>query len=209
MRYQVGQELFAVHFGYKSGSPHAYGLFSLPLFFDNVVPDVINFTKLTVTEHYKVHNAHETDTAKDPDCDGYLLKSDSDTVFSNQYPVASYGQVSDTGDRRFRLKLTEEQAPNGYRALRDSNPETIFEYHLLSDVLETMVRGIKELGDVMPSEERSERAREKLELLDPLYERVIKEFKEKYPDQQLNIDWETLIEGSELLWPKVTFRKAA
>lgn len=62
---------------------------------------------LTCAEHHKVPN--EWDEKNELTCDGFVFKDESDnTVWYNQYPRASYGQISDTNDRRVRLHEPDE-----------------------------------------------------------------------------------------------------
>lgn len=199
MRFQPNQILFAVHFGHNKDLPKTYGFFSMPMMFNDVEPDDINFIKLTVTEHHKVPNVY--DPEKKPECDGYLLKDEAGRVFANQYPLASYGQISDEGNRRFGVHITEKGILDKLQA---ENPKVIFEGHLLSDVLERIQRGIKELKEV--TGDNAAHCHEKAGLLEKLYDRIVKEFSEKYPDYQLNMAWVPLFK-TELHWPKVSINK--
>lgn len=199
MRFQPNQILFAVHFGHNKDLPKTYGFFSMPMMFNNVEPDDINFIKLTVTEHHKVPNVY--DPEKKPECDGYLLKDETGRVFANQYPLASYGQISDEGNRRFGVHITEKGMLDKLQA---ENQKAIFEGHLLSDVLERIQRGIKELKEV--TGDNAAHCHEKAGLLEKLYDRIVKEFSEKYPDYQLNMAWKPLMK-STVMWPDITIYK--
>ena len=201
MRFQVNQNLFAVHFGYNANVPRTYGFYSLPLLFDNIEPDDINFVKLTVIEHHKVPGDY--DIKEEPQYDGYLLKNEAGLVFANQYPRASYGQLSDESNRRFAVHITESGVID---KMQEENEKVVFEYHLLSDVLERMQRGIKDLENVKYTAENEHYIREKRATLVKFYERIVKEFGEKYADYQLNMTWEPLFK-TELLWPKVSINK--
>lgn len=186
MRFQPNQILFAVHFGHNKDLPKTYGFFSMPMMFNDVEPDDINFIKLTVMEHHKVPNVY--DPEKKPECDGYLLKDETGRIFANQYPLASYGQISDEGNRRFVVHITEKGMLDKLRA---ENQKAIFEGHLLSNVLERIQRGIKELKEV--TGDNATRCHKKAGLLEKLYYRIVKEFSEKNPDYQLNMAWKPLM----------------
>ncbi len=202
MRFHVNQNLFAVHFGYNVNVPRTYGFYSQPMLWDNIEPDDINFVKLTVTEHHKVPDAHAPDT--EAKYDGYLLKNDAGQVFANQYPHASYGQTSDEGNRRFAVHITKSGELD---KLQEENEKAVFEYYLLSDVLEKIQRGIKDLGEIPATEARYQQCIEKRDLLQNFYNRIVKEFGEKYPDYQLYLEWKPPFKKSVLIWPKVTFHK--
>jgi hypothetical protein len=184
MRFKPTQTLFAVHFGYSNRIPRTYGFFSSPMMFDDSIPDDINFTKLTVTEHHKVPS--EYGPADDLCCDGYLLKDEAGKVFANQYPHASYGQISDEGDRRFGVYTTEE---GSLSAMRDADPKTVFEYHLLSDVAEKIYKGIKELREVLPESENYNRCKSRAILLERFIDTMFEKFAEQYPDYKTSVRW--------------------
>lgn len=202
MRYRVEQNLFAVHFGYNLHIPRTYGFYTHPLMWDNIEPDDINIIKLTVTEHHKVPDNYDTEGKLD--YDGYLLKSEDGQTFTNQYPRASYGQLSDDGNRRFTIHIKDTDSLD---KVRNGNPKAIFELHLLSEVLEKIKRGIKELGEIPKTAERYNSCQEKRAALIKFYDRIVKEFGEKHPDYQLNFAWKPPFKESELLWPKVSFNK--
>tara|TARA_B100000073_G_C23726719_1_gene569516 strand:+ start:1753 stop:2391 length:639 start_codon:yes stop_codon:yes gene_type:complete len=63
--------------------------------------NVPEFKTLTCVEHHKVPN--EFDPKEEPTCDGFRFVCPQEkgnvTFWNNQYPTASYGQMSDTADR--------------------------------------------------------------------------------------------------------------
>lgn len=196
-RYCVGQTLFAVYFGY-SAKERAGLLYCKPLVWNNDMSDSIHFKHLTVTEHHRVFNEW-ADQKGEPDCDGYILKDDTDQLWANQYPYASYGQMSDEGNRRFRMHFKEA---GKLKEKLESEPNGVYEYHLLSDVLQSMEKGIKDLGSVVLTAPNAKEAREKLELLKVLYARTIKEFEETFPDYHVDMAWEKVWAASSLQWPR-------
>ena len=114
-RYTIGEVLTTIqfktnnkkegsHFGiYTTGKPHMLKVD------ENVQFEII---QLTVTEHHKVPS--EWDTENKLDCDGFKLVDSKNLIWHNQYPRASYGQISDSSDREFnrRDQLEEEEKQN-------------------------------------------------------------------------------------------------
>lgn len=62
------------------------------------------FNEVTVVEHHKVSG----EWSDEKQYDGFILKDDQDRVWYNQYPTASYGQVSDDADGLFTSPLIEK-----------------------------------------------------------------------------------------------------
>lgn len=62
------------------------------------------FNELTVVEHHKVSG----EWSDEKEYDGFILKDAKDRVWYNQYPKASYGQVSDDADGLFSSPLFDE-----------------------------------------------------------------------------------------------------
>ena len=187
MRYEVNQKLFAINFSYPGN--FNYGLYTQPLLNNDIAPSEINFIELQVTEHHKVPNSWGN--VNDKDCDGYLLKDADGNPFVNQYPTASYGQTTDTGDRRFRRRIElEEQLVKG-------GP---YEYHLLSDVLSEFYKGIDDLG-----KHGTALAMELRGKLEKLRDRIEEDFVLKYPGMVVVANNEPLIEGSDILHWEISF----
>jgi hypothetical protein len=111
-RYNVGDKLLTIQF--KSERNENEGLcfgpwVSEPHIF-NVTENVqFEIVELTVTEHHKV--SWEYDTENKLDCDGFKLIDAKNIVWHNQFPKASYGQMTDSQDRIFnrRDELEEEK----------------------------------------------------------------------------------------------------
>lgn len=187
MRYEINQKLFAVNFSYPGNFNH--GLYSQPLLNNDIIPSEINFIELQVTEHHKVPNSWGD--INDKDCDGYLLKDADGNPFVNQYPTASYGQLSDTGDRRFRKHIeTIEQLEKG----------SPYEYHLLSDVLSDIYKGIDDL-----SKHGTTMAMELLGKLETLRDRIEADFVLNYPSMVVVANKKSLIEGSSIMHWEISF----
>lgn len=103
MRYQIGEKILAIGFYHESDKATKTLINSIGYVVAS--PDLewkFKIIELEVTEHHKVpvsYYENEGNTA-----DGYVLKS-GDLVFHNQYPTASYGQLSDAANRVFSLKF--------------------------------------------------------------------------------------------------------
>lgn len=101
MRYNVGEVLHTVKLVHERSNPNR-------CFFKTYIPrgderdgprPTVETIDLTVEEHHKVPWEFGTDT--DKNYDGYVLKDAEGNVWHNQYPRASYGQISTEGDYRF------------------------------------------------------------------------------------------------------------
>lgn len=192
MRYNIGQSLFAVQFVFASHNECGQLLYTTPLMHTNEQPVHINFVQLEVTEHHKVRNEWE-DESVTPTYDGYKLKQDQGLVFHNQYPTASYGQTTDTGNRRFDLAGTAKK----FESFK-GNKEKFVEAHLLTEVLSDIAKGIRDLGEVKLTDDSAGWAREKVEALKELQTRIHKEFKEKYPEHHITTLEKAFWAGSDM-----------
>lgn len=189
MRYEIDQKMFAVNFAFPGN--HTHGMYSVPLKYNDIQPESINFIELKVTEHHRVPGDYDDVIAYD----GYLLKDDAGTVYANQYPRASYGQTTDASNRRFnKLVETREQLKEG----------AAFEYNLLSDTLASIYDGI----DILDQPENP-RAFEKRNQLIELRDRILAEFQLQYPQIQIVVAKEPLIEGSTVMHWNVDFYSKA
>lgn len=111
-RYSVGQQVVGVaaivaYPGFHPAAAHKMNLIRIPslgLLRKNgiKVTDFV-FKVLTVSEHRRVPVVH--DKKRKLTCDGYILRAQDDKradgVWHNQYPFASYEQLSDIGDSIF------------------------------------------------------------------------------------------------------------
>ena len=135
-RYSVGQTLFGICFRYKNGNISYLPPYLWVTGMDD--PEDIFIRKFTVTEHHKVPDSW--DPFNELSCDGYVLDSDG-IVFHNQYPTASYGQISDEADRLFVMHTTAEQADE---VIEGKIP---YEYTLLTEYYGNVQRGIEKLTE--------------------------------------------------------------
>lgn len=184
MRFHVGQTLFAVHFG-RPAVRGPFAFFELPARHDMEMPTSINIIKLTVAEHHKVYWEYD-DRKTDPTHDGYLLCDDAGTVYANQYPHATYGQISAESNSRFRVYLPGK---GELTSRLEQDPRFIYEYHLLSDVLEKMEEGIKHLGEIKltAADEIKAKAREHLQVLTQLRDKIVAQFHKEFDSYKVEI----------------------
>jgi hypothetical protein len=94
-------------------------------------------------EHHKVADYWAKD-GEDKRFDGYILTDDKSAKWLNQYPRASYGQVSDAANRQFNRDikgLSKEQIKS---LINDEENEPLV-YELLSEHIGRILRGIEQL----------------------------------------------------------------
>lgn len=208
MRFQPTQVLFAVQFTHaRDLNAENIGMFSQPLLYSDEMPSKINFTKLMVTEHHKVYDTYDEKREKPPECDGYILTDTEGRLWSNQYPTASYGQMSDEGNRRFHRHSTTKEGEEALVAELRKERGSFYECHLLSAVLEKIMKGIKDLSEMSDdkiAEGQKEAVVRKLGLLKQLQEQIVAQFKEAYPEHRLTQCWKKLWAGGKKDWPNVT-----
>lgn len=151
MRYSVGQKLWTIglelvskktgrtvnSFGFTAPNPE---LFEISKLF---------FNELTVTEHHRVPG----EWSDDVQYDGFILNDSEGRVWHNQYPRASYGQISDTCDGLFKTPLMEqllaEQKASGAAVDWDSlcqqftqKNQTPFKQYSLTRFMDDLAGGI-------------------------------------------------------------------
>lgn len=189
MRFELNQILFGVFFFKQAERPFPF--YSTPLLYDDNMPDSIHFVRLEVTEHQKVLGEWD---AKDsvPQYDGYKLIDDDGNLYFNQFPRASYGQTSDEGNRRFNLD----------RASRTEDFRPL-SYHLLTDTLSNIYKGIEDLSEIKEGEERYDTCVAKKAQLEELAAKIVKEFHETYPEYELTSGKEKIWEESSILFWRV------
>lgn len=134
-RYCVGEKVLGISFTFKD--EEFRGFFKLPFFYDTTPVEKIHIVELEVKEHHKVQSEYDNDDVE-PKYDGFILTDREGNVWHNQYPYAAYGQLSDTGNRRFRREITSE---GEYDELHKQN--TVFECHLLTDFVYSLDEGIE------------------------------------------------------------------
>lgn len=200
MRFEIGQTLFAIQFTNQADlDVKRIGVFSMPMRFNNEMPATIHFVKLTVTEHHKVPGEWDNEEKYD----GFILTDEQGNRYGNQYPRASYGQLSDTSDRIFqRLESdADTESKKLIQELKDTGKP--YEYRLLSDVLESMLGGIHTLTSPPVAAEDQFKA----DMLGKLQERTKEEFEATYPSYKIEFSEEPLFLGSDVMAPKVRIQR--
>lgn len=205
MRYEIGQTLFAVQFNFAADlEAGRIGMFRQPLLYSDEMPVAINIEKMVVTEHHRVYWDQDDKRQGAPEYDGFILVGEDGKKWANQYPDASYGQISDTANRRFNLYtdiagLDDNQIKAKERELIDklkADKGSYYETHLLTDVFGPIMRGIKDLGEVAPHESHYKIAQTKLALLIQLKDQILEKFAEAYPEYRLQERWIKLYAGA-------------
>lgn len=128
MRFTIGQKLFTIGLVLNSKST---GKIAIHGHFVNPIPSLysiskIQFNELTITEHHKV--AGEWSDKKE--YDGFKAVDKNGLTYSNQYPIASYGQLSDNKNHEFELDLIEESYEKNSHLSLDQFFESIFAQNL-------------------------------------------------------------------------------
>ena len=142
-RYSIGEEIYACVFVYNDriSTSQPYMMRSIE------TPTDIKFIKLTVKEHHKVPGDYDDEVKYD----GYILAADDGTIFTNQYPRASYGQLSDRSDRIFHIDFrgkTEED----FKKMFDNEVKVPHEYVIINEVFTPMVKAVTLGKDKLPDE---------------------------------------------------------
>ena len=200
-RYTVGQEIIVVGFNYGPGKevwfnrrPFAFAEANYPL--------SIELFKLKVTEHHKV--AWGLDPSGERRYDGFILTTDTGEVWYNQYPKASYSQVSDVADRRFTInyalmapnpELTEEQIMERCEKLPFVTVETLEGF--ISVFYQAVCFAQKEIHDADQSVRN--RANLIIKFFEELCTQVFKKFGKGIVIKEYNKDGRTVITKAELV----------
>lgn len=145
-RLEVGQVVHTVHF--DTTNENFKELFAMPYMYrmDNVTG--INILELTVTEHHKVRGDYDDETVE-PKYDGFVLKDKQGRIWHNQYPLASYGQLSDESDHEYNLAISQMNYDKfeTYDDLMKVMNITYFESRNLNSTIRAISRGIIQLGE--------------------------------------------------------------
>lgn len=128
-RYSVGQILFGVAFIYDE---YVRPTVAAPYLYNDLKPRESKMVKLTVIEAHRVPIPEQTDSF----ADGYVL-TDGKDLFFNQYPTASYGQVSDISDRIFTRQIKD-------KVLDIESLDRPIKYILLNQILTDMHQALSD-----------------------------------------------------------------
>jgi hypothetical protein len=203
MRFNLEQKLFVVAFDYPElVGKRKFLTYRQPMLYDDIFPTKCFFKELTVKEHHKVRSEWQEET-EEATCDGFILADKEGNRFHNQYPTASYGQVTDTADRRFNLDIQHKGMP--FAEYVEKHPDTVYDYHLLSDLLVEIQRGLPLL-----KEHNSERSNEKAQLLEQLYKQITEDFTQTFDSKySILLEHKPLFDDSKLILPCISFVKTA
>lgn len=210
MYYQVQQNLFAVQFTYPENTflnapqrGKQLRFFRQPLMLDDRMPSEVHIIKLTVEQHHKVQWEYDDKDAT-PKHDGFILKGDNGLTYANNYPRAGGSQVSDESSRRFKLFAHDVSEMEKYF---EANPDAIYQYHLLSEVLEKMQEGIRNLRNLKGSTSEQIAATYKANLVEKLYNKTVEQFYKSYPGYNIEVSWKKPWENDETRWAQVNLYK--
>ncbi len=147
LRYNIGQTVLAI-FYVMNGRVNWVNPVYQP-WLDKL--DKILTTKLVVTERHKV--AWDQDPKAEAQYDGFKLKSEDGIEFGNQYPKASYGQLSTEADHYFSRLW-----PEGTK-FDDKSDEALADYEDIATVIDRVNRGITHFGKEVESNNKPENVR--------------------------------------------------
>lgn len=171
-RYSVGQEIYGICFKYIDKDTNvkivSSSVSSVTM---NDVPEDIEFKKFIVTEHHKVGKEYDP---TDMTADGYILKDENGLIYHNQYPIATYEQVSDSNDRIF-TRSSDGMTQEEIQSLVDNEYENPYEYISISVI--TVIEKVKNVNKYPTLREKYKK----------LYEMIITKFTEKYPGKKIEI----------------------
>lgn len=185
MRFEVNQVVLLVGVNFLStrlGKRGDRGVtFRVPQT-DDVINE-IKFVESTVKEHHKVPD----EWADEPKYDGFIFDVQGHRG-TNQYPRASYGQISDAQDRV--ISIIDDLYENKYKEDYDKfeQGDEIVNFTTATNMFDTINRGIEYFGrHKMPKE---------AEALKVQYSRFEAALKEQFP--QYSIVDKEIIEGSKI-----------
>lgn len=133
MRYSVGEKVVIMFYVIEDRRPFSNSLF-IP--WKDRLKEIWLKT-LTVTEHHKV--AWDQDPSGKKEYDGFILVDDQGHAWSNQYPCASYGQITTQTDYYFDKWYP---ADTDVSTLSDTDVAT---YEDVTVTIDRIKRGVEEL----------------------------------------------------------------
>lgn len=132
-RYSVGEEIYACVFVYND----RISISQPYMMWSNETPTDIKFIKLTVKEHHRVPGEHDDEVKYD----GYILAADDGKIFTNQYPRAGYGQISDRGDRIFHIDF-RGKTEDDLKKMFENEAKVPHEYVLIHEAFTPMFKAV-------------------------------------------------------------------
>ena len=113
LRFTPGEEYLFVHLDYTPARPR-FGSVYLP--WEDTL-EAMRVIKVRCEEHHPVRSEWD-DAAAEPQYQGFIFKDAEGTVYHNQYPTASYGQLTDHADRMLHhAEVTDENLWTRYELL--------------------------------------------------------------------------------------------
>ena len=132
-RYSIGEEIYACVFVYND----RISISQPYMMWSNETPTDIKFIKLTVKEHHRVPGEHDDEVKYD----GYILAADDGKIFTNQYPRAGYGQISDRGDRIFHIDF-RGKTEDDLKKMFENEAKVPHEYVLIHEAFTPMFKAV-------------------------------------------------------------------
>ena len=196
MRYNIGEIIPVIAIVYAN-VPNGRNLMFHPYrpWIDATI-DHVEFDHLMVTEHHKVRCEWDGLDAEKK-YDGFLLASSHGHEMANQYPVAGYSQLSDSANYLFKRYFpAKDQFKNWF----ESNPNTPFEYRLLTNYLDNLKQGIHDREQETGLTDEDKRVTEVLkEHLDAVIAQYEQEFNKKITFSQCELTefWVSKVEDCD------------
>ena len=99
MRYEVGQTVPFIKVEFDNNG--VFSMLSAYLPWSHTLTK-INIEVMQCIEHHKVPTTYGD--ADDKKADGFIFSTFGGSIWHNQYPLAAYGQIDDSADRRINVK---------------------------------------------------------------------------------------------------------
>jgi hypothetical protein len=128
----------------------------------------LSIIELKCTEHHKVADSNDGSEEPKLNCDGFIFTDESENLWYNQYPSASYGQLDDSSNWLATINFENEEE---YTTAADAN--VVIERKDLAKYLADILYGVhKQLED--------EKFCAKKSLLEKHYEEVVLLFEQQF-----------------------------
>lgn len=158
--------------------PYMYNL-------DDIVKTSI--VKLTVTEHHKVRHEYQGE-GESPTLDGYVLTDEAGTIWHNQYPTASYEQLSDEGDNIYRLASEQPNCKEfkDYDVLMEELGINFIECRNLPRTMQFLSNGIMQLKELSTKNDINPNHLTRLSKAIVLYRNTLTQFEAMVPGKTID-----------------------